>query len=83
MDPDPTVIDYWSLWFSPIESGVEGFASDDPNELKRAAIKLTENHALAKRLGAKAKEKVNFLFPLEVFENKMISGLEYVTKQFK
>ncbi len=68
---------------SPIESGVEGFASDDPNELKRAAIKLTENHALAKRLGAKAKEKVNFLFPLEVFENKMISGLEYVTKQFK
>jgi hypothetical protein len=43
---------------SPVEHGVSGFLSDDPVELRGYGLRLLEDHALAARMGAAAREAV-------------------------
>lgn len=52
---------------SPITDGVEGYVSDDLGRLREKAEALLDDHALARELGAAAREKAAREFSLEKF----------------
>ena len=60
---------------SPIEHGVSGFLADDPAGLRRHAQRLLDDPALARDLGAAAREAVARDFPLTRFGAGMTQAI--------
>lgn len=52
---------------SPIEHGVSGFLSDDPEKLNHYAKCLIDDHELARQMGQEAKRAAQKLFAPEIF----------------
>jgi len=61
---------------SPIEHGISGLLADDPAELRGHARRLLDDHALAGRLGAAARETVARHFPLTKFAAEIRDAIE-------
>ncbi len=55
---------------SPLTDGVDGFLSYDPGVLRRHLQELLDNPALARRLGAQARETVADTFPIAAFAKR-------------
>lgn len=60
---------------SPIEHGVSGFLSDDPEELNQYAKRLIDDHDLAIQMGQEAKKACQRLFSPEKFCNGLIEAI--------
>lgn len=67
---------------SPITHGVDGFLSDDPEELGAAARRLLDDTALAARMGNAARETVRRRFPLTQFKKDFTRALETARAKF-
>lgn len=52
-----------------IENGVNGFCSDDPNELAEALLELSQNPLRARRIGENGRETAQDLFNLDRYLN--------------
>ncbi|MBF0162865.1 MAG: glycosyltransferase [Magnetococcales bacterium] len=61
---------------SPIRSGVNGFLSDDPDELAMWGRRLLEDRTLAGRLGEAARRTVREAFPLSRFAQRMKKAIQ-------
>lgn len=61
---------------SPIEDGVNGFISDDVEELRDAARELLARRDLARQLGARARDTVRDRFPMARFVQRWRDLLE-------
>jgi glycosyltransferase involved in cell wall biosynthesis len=55
---------------SPVEHGVSGFLSDDPDELRECARRLLADRELARRMGAAARATVAERFSLRLFAER-------------
>jgi tetratricopeptide (TPR) repeat protein len=65
----------------PIETGVNGFVAENPEEMKEQLLRLLDDSKLAQRLGAKARETVNARFPLDRFVNSWNETFETAMKK--
>jgi len=61
---------------SPIEHGVSGFLSDDPQELRAYARALLEDQGLAMRMGQAAQSCARRQFSVESFRQKFLRSIE-------
>jgi hypothetical protein len=61
---------------SPIEHGVSGFLSDDPEELKGSAQLLIRDKDLAGRMGAAARQVAHERFSIKKFVNRFKRSIE-------
>lgn len=61
---------------SPIEHGVSGFLSDDPDELRSFALRLLNDRALAARMGEAARSAVMSQFPPGLFVSGMHAAID-------
>jgi glycosyltransferase involved in cell wall biosynthesis len=61
---------------SPVEHGVSGFLSDDPDELQRYARMLLEDRDLAARMGQRARETVKERFSIGRFREAFLGYIE-------
>jgi glycosyltransferase involved in cell wall biosynthesis len=61
---------------SPVEHGVSGFLSDDPEELRSYALQLLADRELAARLGAAARDTVLRHFSLAHFGSNFSGSIE-------
>jgi hypothetical protein len=61
---------------SPVEHGVSGFLSDDPQELRGYALRLLEDRSLAARMGAAARESVAKRFSGARFQKDFSRSIE-------
>ena len=68
---------------SPIEHGINGFLSDDSDELRGYAKLLLENHDLARKMGEKARETVLKNFSLELFVQRFKKSIEMANKKWQ
>ena len=63
---------------SPIIDGINGHISSDIDYLRDKVQHLLEDHESAQRLGNRAKESVQELFPFETFKNRWLSLIKNV-----
>jgi glycosyltransferase involved in cell wall biosynthesis len=68
---------------SPIEHGVSGFLSDDPDELRRCAQMLLEDRDLAERMGQRARETVKERFSIKRFKEGFIRSIEIARQKWE
>ncbi|MCX7965576.1 MAG: glycosyltransferase [Syntrophorhabdaceae bacterium] len=68
---------------TPIEHGISGFLSDNPDELKKYAILLLNDRDLAKKMGEKARETVAKNFSLEIFVERFRKSIEIAKKKWE
>jgi hypothetical protein len=61
---------------SPIEHGVNGFLSDDPDELRKYAGMLLENRNLATKMGQQAQKTVMERFSMSRFKKAFLHSIE-------
>ncbi len=61
---------------SPIEHGVSGFLSDDPDELREYARLLLADRELAVKMGEKAREKAAECFSMSAFKQAFLRSIE-------
>ncbi|MHC4324557.1 MAG: glycosyltransferase [Planctomycetota bacterium] len=61
---------------SPIEHGVSGFLSDDPDELRKYAGLLLEDRDLAAKMGRKARKPLIEHFSLSRFKEDFLKSIE-------
>ena len=61
---------------SPVEHGVSGFLSDDPEELRKYAGILLENRNLALKMGRQAQKTVIERFSMDSFKEGFLSSIE-------
>jgi glycosyltransferase involved in cell wall biosynthesis len=61
---------------SPIEHGVSGFLSDNPDELRKYAGMLLENRDLAARMGQQARKTVIEHFSMSRFKEGFLKSIE-------
>lgn len=61
----------------PVEDGVSGFVSDDPEVLRRGVRQLLDDPQLARRMGAAARRSVRERFPMTDF----VAGWRAVVEQ--
>ncbi len=66
---------------SPVEHGVTGFLSDDPQQLRAYAQLLLQDRALAHRMGQAARKAVVQRFPLSHFKQGMEQMLQWASDQ--
>ncbi len=66
---------------SPIEHGVSGFLSDDPEELAHSARLLLNDRALAQRMGRAARDRVRELFSLRQFSLNFKKSIKTAQKK--
>lgn len=67
---------------SPVEHGVSGFLSDDPEELNGFARRLLADQELAARMGREAQKVVAEKFSLEHFKRGLERSLECARRKF-
>jgi len=68
---------------SPIEHGVSGFLSDDPDELRRYAWMLLKNRDLAEKMGQRARETVKERFSMERFKERFLRSIEIARQKWE
>ncbi len=68
---------------SPVDHGVSGFLSDDPDELRSHAIRLLQDRDLAARMGREARKAVARKFPLERFSTGLQRAIETAQKKWQ
>jgi hypothetical protein len=61
---------------SPVEHGVSGFLSDDPDKLRTYAMKLLEDRDLAARMGEEARTRVARRFSPAVFKQRFTHSIQ-------
>jgi len=61
---------------SPVEHGVSGFLSDDPDELRQYARMLLDDRDLAVRMGAEARKVVSEHFSTAKFKKAFLQSIE-------
>jgi len=61
---------------SPIEHGVSGFLSDDPNELRKYAEMLLEDRDLAVKMGRQARKRALEQFSMDKFKQGFLQSIE-------
>ena len=61
---------------SPIEHGVSGFLSDDPEELRQYAKMLLDDRNLAAKMGAEARKVVSEHFLMAKFKKAFLQSIE-------
>ena len=61
---------------SPVEHGVSGFLSDDPNELREFACMLLENRQLAATMGQQARKRAIEKFSTANFRHAFLRSIE-------
>ena len=61
---------------SPVEHGVSGFLSDDPDELRRYATLLLQDRNLAIKMGREARNTVTKCFSMEKFKKSFLNSIE-------
>jgi glycosyltransferase involved in cell wall biosynthesis len=67
---------------SPVEHGVSGLLSDDPAELRAYALRLLDDHDLARRLGAAAQKAVAEQFSLARFQKCFSHSIERAQRRW-
>jgi len=67
---------------SPIEHGVSGFLSDDPDELRSCAQRLLEDRELALRMGQEARKVLLKTFPVERFRAGFLASIESARRKW-
>jgi len=67
---------------SPVKHGVNGFISDNPNELRRYAEILLEDRQLARLMGQRARETVNERFSLTRFKHAFLRSIEIARRKW-
>lgn len=68
---------------SPIEHGLSGFLSNDPDELRRYARMLLEDRDLAERIGHRARETVKERFSIKRFKEGFIRSIEIAHQKWE
>jgi glycosyltransferase involved in cell wall biosynthesis len=68
---------------SPIEHGVSGFLSDDPDELRKYAQMLLEDRDLAERMGQRARETVKERFSIKRFKEGFLRSIEIARQKWE
>jgi hypothetical protein len=68
---------------SPVDHGVSGFLSDDPEELRAHAIRLLEDHDLAAQMGCEAQKAVMRKFPPERFSTGLQRAIETAQRKWQ
>jgi hypothetical protein len=61
---------------SPVEHGVSGFLSDDPDELRKYAAMLLADRGLAARMGQQAKKTAIERFSIDSFKEAFLRSIE-------
>ncbi len=61
---------------SPVEHGVSGFLSDDPDELRNYAQRLLEDRDLAMKMGQAARDEAIRRFSTDVFRERFLRSIE-------
>jgi len=61
---------------SPVEHGVSGFLSDNPDELRRYATLLLQDRNLAIKMGREARNTVLKCFSMERFKKSFLNSIE-------
>ncbi len=61
---------------SPVEHGVSGFLSDDPDELNKYAKILLNDKALAAKMGQQARKSIGERFPISKFKQGFLNSIE-------
>lgn len=67
---------------SPVENGVNGFLSDDPEELRRYAVKLLGDRELAARMGQAARDTVAEHFSAARFQANFGRSIEAARRKW-
>ncbi len=67
---------------SPVEHGVSGFLSDNPEELRGYALRLLEDWGLAVRMGAAAREAVSKRFAGTIFQRNFSDSIEKARRRW-
>jgi hypothetical protein len=67
---------------SPVEHGVSGMLSDDPMELRAYALRLLDDHDLARRMGAAAQKAVAERFSLGQFQERFRHSIERAQRRW-
>ena len=68
---------------SPIEHGVSGFLSDDPEELKQYARRLLSDRELAERMGQAARRTAVKRFSPERFATDFLHSIEFAKDKWQ
>ena len=68
---------------SPIEHGVNGFASDDPEEVNAFARLLLEDRELAGKMGAAARETIRRRFDVRLFAERFDGAIEVARQKWR
>ena len=68
---------------SPVEHGVSGFLSDDPQELRSYAQLLLQNKDLAGRMGEASRKKVAECFPAERFGTRFRRSIKRAQEKWE
>jgi len=68
---------------SPIEHGISGFLSDDPDELRKYAGMLLDDPDLAARMGRKARKTVIERFSMSRFKEGFLRSIETARRNWE
>lgn len=68
---------------SPVEHGVSGFLSDDPDELRSYAKRLLDDQGLAARMGEKARRRVAQWFSLSKFKKRFTHSIQLARRKWE
>jgi glycosyltransferase involved in cell wall biosynthesis len=68
---------------SPVEHGVNGFLSDEPDELRQYARKLLDDKDLAVRMGAEARKVVSEHFSAAKFKEAFLQSVETARRKWQ
>jgi len=68
---------------SPIEHGISGFLSDDPDELRKYAGMLLEDRDLAAKMGRQARKTVSERFSMSRFKEGFLRSIETARRKWE
>ena len=68
---------------SPVEHGVSGFLSNDPDELRRYAILLLQDRNLAIKMGQEARKTVLERFSMNRFKKSFLNSIETARRKWQ
>jgi hypothetical protein len=68
---------------SPVTHGVDGFLSDDPQQLRAHAEALLADRELARRMGAAAREKVRRDFSMAKFKRDFTHAIDTARRKWR
>jgi len=68
---------------SPVEHGISGFLSDDPEELRKYAGILLENRDLAMKMGRQAQKTVIERFSMDRFKEGFLRSIETARRKWQ